>query len=105
MALIDPRELNETYTTQLSVALFNDLRAFYHRTETDRARVFEALKSLAFVVAKILAAIDDPAEHEAVRQWFNDCVDRQEEEIDAAQEQSHEEQSTTDVRSDRRRRQ
>jgi hypothetical protein len=84
MALIDPRELNDTYTTQLSVALFNDLRAFYHRTPTDRARVFEALKSLAFVLAKILEAIDDPAEHEAVRQWFNECVDRQEEEIDAA---------------------
>jgi hypothetical protein len=88
MALIDPRELNETYTTQLCVALFNDLRAFYHRTPTDRARVFEALKALAFVLAKILEAIDDDEEREEIRQWFDACVDQQLEEIDTAREQT-----------------
>jgi hypothetical protein len=46
--------------------------------------VFEALKALAFVLAKILEAIDDDDEREEVRQWFDDCADQQQHEIDAA---------------------
>jgi hypothetical protein len=84
MALID--ELNDTYTTQLTLALMNDVRAYYKRLPTDRARVFEVLNALAFVLAKTLEATDDDAA--VVRAWFDTCVDRQQEDIDTAREQT-----------------
>ena len=80
------KELDEIAAQQLTLALMNDVRAYYKRMPTHRARVFEVLNALAFVVAKTLEATD--ADADEVRRWFADCLDKQEADIVAAQEQN-----------------
>jgi hypothetical protein len=79
-------ELDEIAAQQLTLAVFNDVRAYYARMPTHRARVFEVLTALAFVAAKTLQATD--ADADEMRRWFADCLDQQEADIVAAQEHS-----------------
>jgi hypothetical protein len=84
---------------QLTVALMNDMRGYYKRMPTHRSRVYEVLHALAFVTAKTLEATD--ADRDQVRIWFDACLDRQLKDIDAAQEQQHEQSPTNHPRRDR----
>jgi hypothetical protein len=78
-------DLDAAGTSQLTVAFMKEVRAYYKRMPTHRARMYEVLNALAFVVATTLEATDG----DQARRWFADCLDQQEADIAAAQEQGH----------------